>query len=295
MHLKLNYDTNAALTQIQAKVAQVRNDLPPEAEAPIIDLQTADNQFAAIYLGFSSTDLDPNQVTDYLTRVVQPKLSAISGVQRADILGARTFAMRIWLKPDRMAALGIAPSTVRDALARNNYLSAVGQTKGSMVSVNLVANTDLRTPEEFRQLVVKEQDGVVVRLGEIADVVLGAENYEQDVRFNGESATFMGVWVLPTANTLDVIDAGPRRDSADPGAAAGGHEARHPVRLDRVHQGRDRRGAAHADRNAAHRHRRHLPVPRVVPVGADSDRRDPGVARRRGVPDAGGRLHRSTC
>jgi multidrug efflux pump len=205
VHLQLNYDTNAALTQIQAKVAQVRNDLPPEAEAPIINLDTADNQFAAIYLGFSSTDLDPNQITDYLTRVVQPKLSAISGVQRADILGARTFAMRIWLKPDRMAAHGIAPSAVRDALARNNYLSALGQTKGSMVSVNLVANTDLKTPEEFRQLVVKEQGGVVVRLGDIADVALGAENYEQYIRFNGESATFMGVWVLPTANSLEVI------------------------------------------------------------------------------------------
>ncbi len=205
VHLKLNYDTNAALTQIQAKIAQVRNDLPPEAEAPIIDLQTADNQFASIYLGFSSTDLDPNQITDYLTRVVQPKLSAISGVQRADILGARTFAMRIWLKPDQMAAHGIAPSAVRDALARNNYLSALGHTKGSMVSVNLVANTDLKTAEEFRQLVVKEQGGVVVRLGDIADVQLGAENYEQDIRFNGESATFMGVWVLPTANTLEVI------------------------------------------------------------------------------------------
>src|SRR5204862_1228510 len=166
---------------------------------------TADNQFAAIYLGFSSTDLDGNQVADYLTRVVQPRLSAISGVQRADILGARTFAMRIWLKPDRMAAHGIAPSTVRDALARNNYLSALGHTKGSMVSVNLVANTDLRTAEEFRQLVVTEQRGLVARLGDIADVVLGAENYEQDVRFNGESATFMGVWVLPTANSLDVI------------------------------------------------------------------------------------------
>ena len=205
VHLKLNYDTNAALTQIQAKVAQVRNDLPPEAEAPIIELETADNQFASIYLGFSSNDLDPNQITDYLTRVVQPRLSAISGVQRADILGARTFAMRIWLKPDRMAAYGIAPSAVRDALARNNYLSALGRTKGSMVSVNLVANTDLRTAEEFKQLVVKEESGTVVRLGEIADVVLGAENYEQDVRFNGEAATFMGVWVLPTANTLDVI------------------------------------------------------------------------------------------
>src|SRR5881275_986174 len=130
VHLKLNYDTNAALTQIQAKVAQVRNDLPPEAEAPIINLETADNQFAAIYLGFSSTDLDGNQVTDYLTRVVQPRLSAISGVQRADILGARTFAMRIWLKPERMAALNVSPAAVRQALANNNYLAAVGQTKG---------------------------------------------------------------------------------------------------------------------------------------------------------------------
>jgi multidrug efflux pump len=205
VHLKLNYDTNAALTQIQSKVAQVRNDLPPEAEAPVIDLQTADTQFAAMYLGFSSADLDQNQITDYLTRVVQPKLSAISGVQRADILGKRTFAMRIWLKPEKMAALGITPSTVRDALANNNYLSALGKTKGSMVSVNLVANTDLRTAEEFRQLVVKQDKGTVVRLGEIADVVLGAETYDEDVRFNGESATFMGVWVLPTANSLEVI------------------------------------------------------------------------------------------
>ncbi|HYT74916.1 MAG TPA: efflux RND transporter permease subunit [Vicinamibacterales bacterium] len=207
VHLKLNYDTNAALTQIQAKVAQVRNDLPPEAEAPIIQLETADAQFAAMYLGFSSPDLDQTQITDYLTRVVQPKLSAISGVQRADILGDRTFAMRIWLKPDRMAAHNISPSALREALARNNYLSALGRTKGSMVSVNLIANTDLRTPEEFRQLVVKEQDGVVVRLGDVADVVLGAENYDEDVRFNGETAVFMGIWVLPTANSLDVITA----------------------------------------------------------------------------------------
>src|ERR1700674_4999299 len=110
VHLKLNYDNNAALTQIQSKVAQVRNQLPPESQAPVIDLQTADTQFAAMYLGFSSASLDQNQITDYLTRVVQPKLSAISGVQRADILGDRTFAMRIWLKPDKMAALGISPS-----------------------------------------------------------------------------------------------------------------------------------------------------------------------------------------
>ncbi len=205
VHLKLNYDTNAALTQIQAKVAQVRNDLPPEAEAPIIDLQTADTQFAAMYIGFSSNELDRNQISDYLTRVVQPKLSAISGVQRADILGNRTFAMRLWLKPDQMAARNVSPSDVRDALAKNNYLSALGSTKGTAVSVNLVANTDLRNADEFRQMIVKQQNGVVVRMGEIADVELGAENYDSDVKFNGETATFMGIWVLPTANSLEVI------------------------------------------------------------------------------------------
>ena len=205
VHLKINYDTTAALTQIQAKVAQVRNDLPPDAQIPVIDLQTADTQFAAMYLGFSSNDLDQNQITDYLTRVVQPKLSAISGVQRADILGNRTFAMRLWLKPQQMAARGVSPSDVHDALAKNNYLSALGSTKGSMVSVNLVANTDLRTPEEFRQMVIKENGGTIVRLGDIADVQLGAENYDQDVKFDGQTATFMGIWVLPTANSLEVI------------------------------------------------------------------------------------------
>ncbi|HPA50378.1 MAG TPA: efflux RND transporter permease subunit [Thermoanaerobaculia bacterium] len=204
VHLRLNYDTNAALTQVQAKVAQVRNDLPPEAQAPVIELETADSQFAAMYIGFSSADLDQNQITDYLTRVVQPKLSAISGVQRADILGSRNFAMRIWLKPERMAALGLSASQVREALANNNYLSALGRTKGSMVSVNLVANTNLQTPEEFRQLVVKREKGSIVRLGEIADVTLGAEDYESDVHFNGQDATFMGIWVLPTANALEV-------------------------------------------------------------------------------------------
>ena len=291
VHLRLNYDTNAALTQIQAKVAQVRNDLPPEAEAPKIELETADQQFAAIYLGFSSADLDPNQITDYLTRVVQPKLSAISGVQRADILGARTFAMRIWLKPDRMAAHGISPSAVREALARNNYLSALGRTKGSMVSVNLIANTDLSTPEEFRQLVVKEENGVVVRLGEIADVVLGAENYEEDVRFNGEAATFMGVWVLPTANSLDVIgkvrDAIPEIQAQLPA----GMKVGVPYDSTEIHPGRHQRSHQDAHRNAADRHRRDLSVSRVVPRGHHPGRRDSHLARRRRLPDDGCRIH----
>ena len=207
VRLKLNFDTNAALTQIQAKVAQVRNDLPPEAEAPVIEVESKDSEFAAVYLSFYSKDLDQNQITDYLTRVVQPKLSAIAGVQRADILGARTFAMRIWLKPDKLASLNLSPTEVHAALAANNYLAAIGRTKGSMIAVNLVANTDLKTVEEFKQLVIREKNGAIVRLGEVADVSLGAESYEEDVRFSGQRATFMGVWPLPTANTLDVVRA----------------------------------------------------------------------------------------
>jgi multidrug efflux pump len=207
VHLKLNYSTSAALTQIQAKVAQVRNNLPPEAEAPEIELTLSDTQFAQMYLSFASEELTPNQVTDYLTRVVQPKLTALGGVQKAEILGARTFAMRIWLHPDRMAALNLSPSKIRSALAANNYLAAVGSTKGSMTSINLIANTDLRSESDFRQLVVGEDQGTVVRLSDVAEIELGAENYDTDVRFSGQKAMFMGIWVLPTANSLEVIKA----------------------------------------------------------------------------------------
>ncbi len=207
VHLKLNYDTNAALTQIQAKVAQVRNDLPPEAEQPTINVQTTDDQIAAMYLSFYSDVLEPNQITDYLTRVVQPKITAVNGVQRADILGARTFAMRVWLQPDKMASLNVSPTDVRTALAGNNYLSAVGATKGSMITVNLVANTDLRSAAEFRNLVVRRNGNTIIRLEDVATVELGAEDYNADVRFDGAKATFMGVWSLPTSNTLDVVHA----------------------------------------------------------------------------------------
>jgi len=205
--LKLNYDSTKALSEISSKVDQVRGDLPPEAEVPIINIENADSEQAAAYLRFVSDILKPNEVTDYLTRVVQPRLSALAGVQRAEILGGRTFAMRIWLKPDRMAALNISPAQIRAALAGNNYLSAVGQTKGALVTVNLTANTDLRTAEEFEQLVLRTSGGAVVRLKDVADVVLGAEDYDSEVRFSGEEAVFMGIWVLPNANSLDVIRA----------------------------------------------------------------------------------------
>ena len=205
VRLKLNYDSTKALAEVSSKVDQVRRDLPPEAEVPVINIESADSQFASAYLSFTSTDLKQNEITDYLVRVVQPRLSALEGVQRADILGARTFAMRIWLKPDRMAAYNISPAQVRQALAANNYLAALGQTKGSLIQINLTANTDLRSVEEFKNLVVREQGGALIRLADIGEVVLGAEDYDTEVRFSGQTAVFMGIWPLPNANSLDVV------------------------------------------------------------------------------------------
>jgi len=205
VRLKLNYDSTKALAEIGSKVDQVRGDLPPEAEVPIINIESADSEFASAYLSFTSDVLLQNEITDYLVRVIQPRLSALEGVQRADILGGRTFAMRIWLKPDRMAAYNISPSQVRQALASNNFLSALGQTKGALIQVNLTADTDLRSVEDFQRLVVRQQEGALIRLGDIADVVLGAESYDAEVRFTGKTAVFMGIWTLPNANSLDVI------------------------------------------------------------------------------------------
>src|SRR5258705_3020093 len=214
IRLKLNYDANKALAEISSKVDQVRNDLPPEAEVPVINIESADSQFAAAYLSFTSDILQANQITDYLVRIVQPRLTALEGVQRADILAGRTFAMRIWLHPDRMAALNINPAQVRAALAANNFLSAVGHTKGSLVQVNLSANTDLRSVEEFRNLVIRQSGNTLVRLSDVADVALGAEDYDSEVRFSGERAVFMGIWVLPNANSLDVIKHVPKEMDA---------------------------------------------------------------------------------
>ena len=203
--LKLNYDATRALSEISSKVDQVRGDLPPEAEVPVINIETADSRFASAYLSFSSEILEQNEITDYLTRAIQPRLTALPGVQRADILGARTFAMRIWLDPAKMASLQISPTDVRRALAANNYLSPVGQTRGAWIQVNLTANTNLTSVEDFRRMVVRQSGDKLVRLEDIANVVLGAEDYDTEVRFSGVTAVFMGIWALPNANALDVI------------------------------------------------------------------------------------------
>jgi len=202
--LKLNYPPYDALTQIQSKINRVRADLPAASEEPVIELAVGETT-AAMYLSFVSETRPANQITEYLVRVVQPRLEAVAGVQRAAILGGRNFAMRIWLNPARMHALRITAGDVHAALAANNYQAAVGKTKGAAISVSLNAATDLTSADEFRKLVIAERDGEIIRLRDIAIAVLGAESYETSVAFKGEIATFIAIDVLPTANALEVI------------------------------------------------------------------------------------------
>ncbi len=201
--LRLNYDANRALTEISTQVSSVRNQLPPEAQQPVLSVQVGQT-IDSMYMGFFSDVLPNNNVTDYLVRVVKPKLDSIEGVQTAEILGARQFALRAWLDPQRMAAHGVTASDVRAALASNNYLAALGTTKGQMVSVDLTASTSLHSVDEFKQLVVRQKDGAIVRLEDVATVTLGAENYDFTTAFGGRASVFIGIKVAPDANVLDV-------------------------------------------------------------------------------------------
>jgi multidrug efflux pump len=203
-NLRLNYDPNKALTEISSKVNAVKNQLPQEAQEPVISVEVGES-IDSMYIGFYSKDLPTNKITDYLIRVVQPKLQAVEGVQTAEILGSRQFAMRAWLDPQKMAAYGITGTQVSSALAGNNYISAIGRTKGQMVSVNLVAGTTLHTVDEFRDLVIKSKNGAIVRLKDVANVTLGSEDYDSSVSFDNESSVFIGIKVAPTANLLSVI------------------------------------------------------------------------------------------
>jgi len=204
--LRLNYDSNRALTEISAKVNSVRNQLPPQAQQPVVSIEVGDTT-AAMYIGFFTDTLPPNGVTDYLIRVVQPKLDSIPGVQSADVQGARVYALRAWLDPQRMAARNVAASDVYNALAANNYLTAVGSTKGQMVSVDLTADTDLHSLDGFRKLIVRQQNSTVVRLEDVATVELGAEDYDSGVTWNGRHSVFMAVQNSPKANVLQVAQA----------------------------------------------------------------------------------------
>jgi len=201
--LRLNYDSNRALTEINTQVNSVKNQLPTQAQQPVLTVQVGQTT-DAMYMGFYSNTLPTNNVTDFLSRVVKPKLDSIEGVQTAELLGARQFALRAWLDADKMTAYGISAADVSNALAANNYLAALGVTKGQMVTVPLTAGTDLHSVDEFKKLVVKQNNGNIVRLEDVATVTLGSENYNFNVAFSGVRSVFIGIKVAPEANILDV-------------------------------------------------------------------------------------------
>ncbi|MEB0139322.1 MULTISPECIES: efflux RND transporter permease subunit [unclassified Undibacterium] len=201
--LRLNYDANRALTEISTQVNSVKNQLPAQAQQPVLTVQTGQTT-DAMYMGFYSDTLPTNNVTDFLIRVVKPKLDSINGVQTAELLGARQFALRAWLDASKMAAFGVTAADVSTALAANNYLAALGASKGQMVTVPLTAGTDLHSVEEFKQLAVKQGNGAIVRLEDVATVTLGSENYDFNVAFSGVRSVFIGIKVAPEANILDV-------------------------------------------------------------------------------------------
>lgn len=204
VRLKLNHSSTAALAEVTARLQQVRSELPPDAEPPAVEVQRADRPYATFYLSFTSSERDGPAVTDWLVRTMQPRFSTLPGVQRVTIEGGRQLAMRVWIDPDRLAAFHLAPGDVHAALQRNNYLAAVGQTKGDLVQVNLLANTDLRSEEEFADLVVAEREGALVRLRDVARVELGAEEADWIAKYNEKEAVYLGIWPLVGTNEIDV-------------------------------------------------------------------------------------------
>lgn len=204
VHLRLNHSSNAALAEISARLNQVRSELPSEAESPAVNIQRTDKPYATFYISFTSSSMSMPQLNDFMVREMQPELQAIAGVQRVGVEGPREIAMRIWLSAAKMDALNVTPSEVWSALQRNNFLATVGRTKGPDVQIDLLTNTDLRTPAEFEQLIVREQEGTFVRLRDVARVELGSEEQTGRAGFNGQEAIWLSVWPLPSANELEV-------------------------------------------------------------------------------------------
>jgi multidrug efflux pump len=204
INLILNHDPDSALTEVSAKINSVLNQLPSGAQQPVLVLQEGQT-VDAMYLGFNSDVLKPNQITDYLTRVVQPQIQAVPGVQTAEILGAQNFAMRIWLDPNKLAAYGLTAQNVYAALGNNSFISGLGSTKGQMVQVTLTASTSLHDAASYANLILKQSGGAIIRLKDVANVELGSDDYDQYVAFDNKSGVFIGVQVAPGANLLSVI------------------------------------------------------------------------------------------
>jgi len=204
VRLRLNHDSNDALAQISARLNQVRSELPAEVESPVIEIQRADRPYATFYISFTSSTLDLTQLNDYLVREVQPELATIEGVQRVGVEGQRNYAMRIWIDEDKLTAFDVTPSEVWQALERNHFLASVGRTKNQRIQVDLLTDTDLRSAEEFRNLIVREQGGSIVRIRDIAEVELGSEEPTAEAGYDTQPAIYLSVWPLPKANEIEV-------------------------------------------------------------------------------------------
>ena len=207
VRLKLNQASTVALAEVGNRLDQIRSELPTEAESSVVEVQRADRPYATFYVSVTSTTMTPPELTDYLSREIQPRLSTLPEVQRIGLEGARPQAMRIWLDADRLAAFGVGAEEVESALARNNFLAAIGRAKGGQVQVDLLADTDLRSVEEFEHLIVRESEDGILRISDIGTVELGSEEATASVRHNGQDAVYLSVWPLPGANEISVANA----------------------------------------------------------------------------------------
>src|SRR5262245_24638952 len=192
VRMKLNHSSTAALAEVTARLQQVRSELPAEAEPPVVDVQRADRPYASFYLSFTSTERSPSAITDWLARTLQPQLGTLPGVLRVDSPGGRPIAMRVWIDPDKLAIFNLSPGDVHAALRRNNYVAAVGQTKGNLVQINLLTNTDLRSTSEFEDLIVVDRGGAVARLSDVATIELGAEEADMIAKMDDREAIYLG-------------------------------------------------------------------------------------------------------
>jgi multidrug efflux pump len=204
INLVLNYDADKALTEISTKVNSVLNQLPSGTQQPVMTIQTGQTT-DAYYYGFQSETLPLNRVTDYVVRVVQPKIQSVPGVQTAELIGAKNYALRAWLDPKKLAALGVTPTEVSQAMTANDYIAGLGNTKGQMVQVNLTASSNLHTLTEFQNLVIKQANGAIVRLKDVAKVTLGDDDYDSYARVKSKKSVVMGIQVAPDANILTVL------------------------------------------------------------------------------------------
>ncbi len=204
VHMKLGVDADVALTEVSTKVSSIRGELPAESEDPVVAKESAEG-FALAYYSFYSESLSDVEITDYLLRTVQPALSTVKGVAEAEILGGKTYSMRIWMDPVRMAAQNVSAADIMAAIGAENYQSAAGQTRGRLVQTDVNAVTDSADPGVFRRFVIRDDGMNKVRLGDVAEIELGAENYDSLVMFDNVPSIYIGINGTTDGNPLTTI------------------------------------------------------------------------------------------